>query len=58
MMKMNKELLSSLDDYITFCKESRAGKDIDCPPANYPCIIVFKEYCGWYDYEYVYLTDF
>ena len=55
---MEKELLCDLDDFKTFCSEYRVGENIDYPPEEFPCVIVYKEYLGWYDYEYVYLTDF
>lgn len=53
---MRKELLYGSDDFKTFCSEYKI-EEIEYPE-EYPCIIVYKEYCGWLDYEYVYLTNF
>jgi hypothetical protein len=55
---MNKELIFDEEDFKNFCEEYRAGKDIEGIPSEYPCIIVYKEYIGYYDYEFIYLTDF
>ena len=55
---MDKEYIDNKEQFEIFCSEYRVGRDIVNSPSEYPCIIVYKEYCGWYDYEYVYLTDF
>ena len=55
---MNKELLFDEENFKEFCEECRAGRDIKGSPSEYPCIIVYKEYMGFYDYEFVYLIDF
>lgn len=55
---MNKEYIEDEEQFRTFCSEYRVGGDIENPPYEYPCIIVYKEYCGWYDYTFVYLSDF
>ena len=55
---MYKELLFNDEEFKEFCKVRRAGQDIKGAPSEYPCIIVYKECIGFYDYEFVYLTDF
>lgn len=55
---MYKELLFNDEEFKEFCEVCRAGKDIIGNPSEYPCVIVYKEYIGFYDYEFVYLTDF
>ena len=55
---MDKEYIKDLEDFRIFCSEHRIGKDIEYPPNEYPCVIVYREIMGWYDYTYVYLTDF
>jgi hypothetical protein len=54
---MRKELLCDSDDFKTFCSEYGVEENMEYPK-EFPCIIVYKEYCGWLDYEFVYLTDF
>ena len=55
---MDKEYIEDEEQFRIFCSERRVGRDIEYPPNEYPCIIVYKEYCGWYDYIYVYLSNF
>lgn len=55
---MRKEYIDNEEEFKEFCSETGIGKDIDSPPTEYPCIIVYKEYCGYYEYEYVYLNEF
>lgn len=55
---MDKEYIEDAEDFIIFCSESKVGRDIESAPKEYPCIIVYKELPGWYDYIFVYLTDF
>jgi hypothetical protein len=55
---MDKDYIEDEEQFETFCSEHRIRKDIENPPYEYPCIIVYKEIMGWYDYTYVYLNDF
>lgn len=55
---MHKEYIDNEEEFKKFCSERRIGRDIESPPTEYPCIIVYTEHCGYYEYEYVYISDY
>lgn len=55
---MNREYIEDEEQFKEFCSQYRVGRYIENPPKEYPCIILWIEIMGWYEYEFVYLSDF